>query len=148
MAIIARDASDRVAQLIALAQDLTAFALAEVAAIQARRPPTSGPAQEDKIRLANAFRLEMNHLEADPTLIAGAPKAELKRLKEACAALEQASAAHRDALDALKKVSEGLLQAMAEEAARQRTAAGTRYGAQGGLEPGAGAPAVALDKRA
>lgn len=148
MAIVARDAADRVAQLIALAEDLTAFAQAEAAAIKARRAPTSSAAQEDKIRLANAFRLEMSHLEADPSLIAGAPKADLKRLKDACAALEQASVAHRDALEALKHVSEGLLQAMAEEVARQRGAAGARYGAQGGMQPSAGSPAVALDKRA
>jgi hypothetical protein len=148
MAIIARDAADRVAQLIALAEDLAAFAQAEAEAIKARRLPASGAVQTEKIGLANVFRLEMSHLQADPSLIAKASKSDLKRLKEACASLEEASASHRDALEALKQVSEGLLQAMAEEAMRQKAGADARYSAQGGRQTSGGSPAVALDRRA
>jgi hypothetical protein len=146
MAIAAKDGADRVAQLITIAQTLTTFAEAETAAIAARRAPSKDADQGEMIRLANAFRIEMGHIDADPSLIATAPKAYLGRLRRACTALEKATAAHRDALAALKLVSEGLLQAMAEEVARQR-GAGANYGAAGTTAPQP-ALAVALDKRA
>jgi hypothetical protein len=146
MALAARDAKDRVDQLIGIAETLTQFAQAECAAIKARKVPTPGGAQEDMIRMANAFRMEMGHIDADPSLIAAAPKADLARLRRACADLETATAAHRDALEALKQVSEGLMQAMAEEVARQR-GSGASYGANGALAASA-TPAIALDKRA
>ncbi len=146
MALAAADAADRVAQLISIAETLTQFAASECAAIKARRPPPAGGAQSEMVRLANAFRMEMGHLEADPSLVAGAPKAQLTRLRLACQALEKSTSAHRDALSALKRVSEGMMQAMAEEVARQR-GAGAGYGAAGAA---AHSPtlAVALDKRA
>jgi hypothetical protein len=147
MALVAEDAADRVRQLITIAKELTAYALSETEAIKSRRSPPEGrAAQDNNIQLANAFRMEMGHIEANPALVALAPKAELAKLKAACIALEAASSGHRDALAALKMVSEGLLQAMAEEVARQRGASAV-YGA-GGDTSQPKSLAVALDKRA
>jgi hypothetical protein len=146
MALAAEDPTDRVGQLISAATNLIAFAKEETAAISARRAPLSQARQEEKLRLANAFRFEMARIEKEPSLVLGAPRQDLTRLKDLCAQLKDAASAHRDALAAVKEISEGLVEALAQEAARQKGSAPS-YGATGTFAaPNPGA--VALDKRA
>ena len=75
----------------------------------------------------------------------GASPATHARLKTATLSLHEALAAHELELGALKVVTEGLVQAMAEEVSRQR-GGGRSYGAHGGVEA-AGGPTPALVDR-
>jgi hypothetical protein len=71
----------------------------------------------------------------------------MSELKRATETLHSAMADHENALNALKLVTEGLVQAMAEEVSRQRGAA-PGYGASGSMEAAAGPIPTIVDRSA
>ena len=145
MALIAEDAADRAGQLLALTEELTGLVERETELIRTRQPLPDGAAASDKQRLVNAYRLEMARIREDKSLIAGAPEPLRDHLKAATARMQSALALHEAALAAVKAVTEGLVQAMAEEIQRLRAGAG--YGANGIAAAGGPAP-VALNQTA
>ncbi|MBI1188063.1 MAG: flagellar basal body protein [Alphaproteobacteria bacterium] len=147
MALIADDAADRAGQLLALTERLIAILREETALIEARKPLPNGDAAEEKARLVNAYRLEMARIKAEPALITGAAPTMHAALRRATEALNEALAAHTLALEAVKILSEGLVQAIAEEVARHTTGAGA-YGADGAFAGASGPTPVALNKTA
>lgn len=148
MALIADDAADRVAQIQILSDRLAAIVEQETAALAAGKPATADTAAASELqRLANAYRLEMARIKDDPTLVAGAPRADRERLQAATAALQVRLDGYAVALGAAREVTEGLVRAMAEEVQRMRGGP-PGYGAQGGYVGPTGAGAVALDQRA
>ena len=133
MALIADDARDRAEQLALMTERLTALIAEDTSRIQAREALMQGPEADEKARLANAYRLELARIKDDRSLLTGAPPRVLAKLKARTADLQAALSRHEIALGAVKLISEGLVQAMAEETVRQR--AGTRgYDASGGVE--------------
>ncbi len=147
MALLADDAKDRAEQLLLITERLTTLIDAETQRIEARQPPLDGAEAEEKTRLSNAYRLELARVKDDPSLIEGAPSALLAQLRQCTLALHEKLAAHESALNAVKLVSEGLVQAMAEEVVRQR-GGDAHYGAKGELvSPNGLGPAV-LDRSA
>jgi hypothetical protein len=147
MALIAEHAKDRAEQLLLLTDRLSALVAQEADRMEARLPLLQGAEAEEKARLANAYRLELARIEQEPELIKAAPKPLLDTLKKRTVALNDALARHDTALGALKLVSEGLMQAMAEEVARQRSRS-DNYTANGALNaPGGPRPAI-LDRTA
>ncbi|MBY0563447.1 MAG: flagellar basal body protein [Hyphomonadaceae bacterium] len=146
MALLADDARDRVEQLLLVTERLAALIGEETRRIEARQPPLDGADSEERNRLANAYRLELTRIKHEPDLIAGAPPQSLALLKTRTEALNAVLADHETALSAIKLVTEGLVQAMADEVARQRNA-GQSYGSQGALEPRPLSPTV-LDRSA
>lgn len=147
MALIAEDGADRAEQLLLLSGRLRELIEQETVRIEAREPPLDGAAAEEKNRLANAYRLELARIKHDRTLLAGAPPALIAQLKAATVRLDAALSQHEVALGAVKLVAEGLVQAMAEEVARQRTGA-RGYGAHGGLDSPSAPGAAVLDRSA
>lgn len=147
MALIADDAKDRVEQLLLLTERLAAQAAEDTRRIEAREPLPEGPAADERNRLANAYRLELARIRQDPALIQDAPPDLLSRLRRSTVALHETLSAHELALNAVKIVSEGMVQAMAEEVARQRLS-GANYSAQGALEARAAPNPTVLDKSA
>ena len=147
MALIAEDARDRAAQLVMLTDRVMSLILEDTRRIEQREPPMDGALAEEKSRLANAYRLELARIKQDRSLIDGAPGPLLAELKTKTALLQSALERHEMALGAVKLIAEGLVQAMAQETARQR--AGARgYDASGGFDaPSAPNPAV-LDRSA
>lgn len=133
MALKADDAAERAEQLLLLTERLTAIVLEETRRIDAREPPLDGADAEEKNRLSNAYRLELARIRQEPSLIEGAPPALLLRLRHETEALHAALAKHEIALTAVKVITEGLVQAMAEEVARQRGGAGG-YNTQGVID--------------
>lgn len=137
MALVAEHAADRVEQLVLVTERLTTLIEQETARIEARLPLLDGAEAEEKNRLANAYRLEFARVQQDPDLVKVAPRPLLDRLRLKTASLNAVLARHEAALNAVKLVSEGLVQAMAEEIARQRSqldnysASGARNGAPG-----------------
>jgi len=147
MALIADDAADRAQQLLALTERLTAILLEETALIEARKPLPDGAAAEEKERLVNAYRLEMARIKAEPALIGAAPEDQRTALKGATHALNEALAAHEMALAAVKTLTEGLVQAMAEEVARLKNGGGS-YGATGASAAPSGPVPLTLNRTA
>jgi len=147
MSLIADNAADRAEQLIAISERLTQLILAETSRIEARAPSAGPEATAEKERLANVYRLEMARIQEDHTLLAGAPGATLSRLKQASAALRAALGAHEIALGAVKAVSEGLCQAIAEEIAGQHAAV-RPYARDGARTRVSGPQPMALDRSA
>lgn len=147
MALIADDAKDRVEQLLLLTERLAVMAAEDTRRIEAREPLADGPAGEDRGRLANAYRLELARIKQDPALIQDAPADLLAQLRRSTIALNEALSAQELALNAVKVVSEGMVQAMAEEVARHRLS-GANYSAQGALEARAAPNPTVLDRSA
>jgi hypothetical protein len=142
MALIADDATHRVEQMLLLSERLAALVEEDTRRIDARLPLQEGAPAEEKARLANAYRLELARIKQDPSLVEGAAPELLTQLRARTLSLQQILAAHEGALAALKLVSEGLVQAMAEEVVRQRSG-DLHYGARGALaSPASPAPAV------
>lgn len=118
----------------------------EAEAYLARRELLPSERMEEHTRLANLYRAEMTRVKANPALLQGADQTELDALIASGAQLRTLLDRRQRTLAALKTISEGLAEAMAQEAARQ-AAPPTAYGRQGEL-PAGGPQAVAVDRRA
>lgn len=147
MALAAHDAADRVDQLIILTERLTALLAEECRAFEARRPQDAAPHIEETQRLANLYRHESARVRADPRLVASAPAPQRLRLIKATEAFDSVLARHGRALEAAKTVTEGLVRAIAEEVAGQRTST-SAYGPGAAQKPSGAAVAITLNKRA
>jgi hypothetical protein len=147
MALIADDAQDRAEQLVLATERLTALITEETRRIDAREPPLDGAEAEEKNRLANAYRLELARIKQDRALIDSAKPATLAQLRGNTVKLHEALEAHEIALSAVKTVTEGLVQAIAEEVVRQRTGAAP-YGAAGAPVQSHGPRAAIVDRSA
>jgi hypothetical protein len=147
MALLADDAKDRAEQLLLLTERLIEYIAEETRRIDAREPPLDGAAADEKNRMANAYRLELARIKQDRSLIEGAPAALLDTLKRRTNTLHEHLALHETALGAVKLVTEGLVQAMAEETARLRGGGGG-YGARGTLEGSSGPTPTIVDRSA
>jgi hypothetical protein len=147
MALIADDAQDRAEQLLAVTERLTVLISEETRRIDAREPPLEGAEADEKNRLANAYRLELARIKQDRSLIEGAPPAVLAKLKQSTLVLHEALGAHDIALNAVKAITEGLVQALAEEVVRQR-GGGANYGANGAPAGPSGPSPAILDRNA
>jgi hypothetical protein len=143
------DAADRAEQLLAMTQRLDALVSAEIDAIKARRLDGGSADWDEKERLAHAWRLEVAHLKANPSALAGIGDDLKTRLREAAAGLEQKLEIHARALGAMKTVTEGLVRSIASEIASARSAP-VAYGRQGAVNPAAKreASGLAVDAKA
>ena len=147
MALVASHAAERADQLGLVTERLAALIEEETRRMEARLPLLEGGEKDEKNRLANAYRLELARVKQDPDLIRDAPAAALEMLKHRTLALHETLARHEAALNAVKLVSEGLVQAMAEEVVRQRKGS-TNYSARGALSEPASPRSAILDRRA
>lgn len=142
----AKDAAERVEQMIQLTARLTDQLAVEAQAFEARRPHEVAAQVQETARLANLYRHESGRIKAKPDLIMAAPLEVRMKLMRATEAFEAVLARHGRALAAAKAVTEGLVQAIAREVSEQR-AAGSPYGSNGG-RGGGDATAITLNKRA
>lgn len=147
MAIIADDARDRVEQMLLVTDRLIGLIAEETRRIDAREPPIDGAEAEEKNRLANIYRMELGRIRQDSTLIAAAPPELLAKLRRQTEALHASLGRHEIALNAVKVVAEGLVQAMAEEVVRQR-GGGANYNARGATNAPSGPTPAVLDRNA
>ena len=147
MALAATDADDRVGQLITLTQRLTELIAMEAQAFEQRRPQDAAVHIEETSKLANLYRHESARVRANPAMVASAPLAQRIQLIRATEAFDAVLARQGRALDAARTITEGLVRAVADEVAAQRST-GTGYGA--GAMPSApgSATSITLNKRA
>lgn len=123
-------AAARVRQLTDLTERLTNRLADETAAFEARRPQDVAAGLSETQEMANLYRRDTAHVKANPALLSGAPATDRKALIDATRLFERVVAAHGRAVEAARVISEGLLRAIAEEAALARPA-GSAYGAGG-----------------
>lgn len=134
-----QDAAQRARDLIALTERLTMVMAEQAKAFEERRPQDAAGTLEFCGQLSNAYRHESMKVREHPQLLAGAPLDLRRRLVEVTQAFDAVLARHTRALNVVKVVTEGLVQAVANEVAGQRSS-GTGYGP--------GAKAYAADARA
>ncbi|WP_158912866.1 flagellar basal body protein [Caulobacter sp. S45] len=146
MTLAADNAADRVEQLIALTERLTARLEAETRLFEARRPQDVARNSGDTLELANLYRREAAQLRANPSLIAGGPLNRRQKLIAATTAFEAVLARHGRSVKAAKIVTEGVVRAIAEEVASQRMPA-AGYGPRAKARPN-DASAITLNRRA
>ena len=138
---------DKVQQLIALTEQLTERMRQDAEAFEARRPYEAAGRIEETQRLANLYRHESDRVRQNPSLIAGGSPQLRQRLTRASEAFETTLARHGRAVYALKAVTEGVVQAIAEEVARAR-AATAGYGPGARMATRDTAVAIALNRQA
>lgn len=150
MALAAENPSERIEQLILLTERLTALVAAQAAAFEAHQPAEAMSTMEETSRLANLYRHESAKIRANPGLIAGATLQERTRLTRATEAIDAVLARQSRALGAAKTVTEGLVRAIAEEVAAQRSqGAAAGYGPSGAkAEAAVDGSAITLNRRA
>lgn len=147
MTLSATDSTDRVEQLIALTERLTELIALEAQAFEQHRPQDAAAQIDEVSKLANIYRHESTKVRANPDLISSAPLAQRTRLTRATEAFDAVLARQSRALSAAKTVTEGLVRAIADEVATQRTNA-TSYGPGATTKKAGQATAITLNKRA
>lgn len=139
-------AAARIRQLVDLTEALTIRLADETRAFEAQRPQDAAASLPQTQEMANLYRRDSAHVKANPALLASAPAADKAALLKATEAFETVLARHSRAVDAARKISEGLMQAIAQEVAAARTPA-SAYGAGGQAHAGDGR-AFALNRTA
>jgi hypothetical protein len=120
-------AAPRVEQLIQLTERLTTLIAQQAKAFEAHRPQDAATRLEEVSRLANFYRRESAEVRQNPALVSAAPAALRSKLITATEAFDAVMARQGRALNAAKTVTEGIVRAVAEEVASQRSA-GNGYG--------------------
>ena len=138
---------ERIENLIALTERLTGLIADQALAFEQRRPHEAATNMEEVSRLANAYRQEAQRARAEAKPFADAPLELRAKLVRATEAFDAVIARQGRALGAAMKVTEGLVHAIAEEVAKQRSA-GTGYGPSGAKPRKDNATAVTLNRRA
>lgn len=113
--------------MIALTERLTAAIADDAKAFEARKPQEVAARMAQTSALANQYRHDSARLRAAPDIMAAAPMEMRLRLVRATEAFDSVLARHGRALEAAKTVTEGLVRAIAEEVATQRSPS-TGYG--------------------
>jgi hypothetical protein len=147
MTLAARDADDRAEQLLLLTKRLTDLIERETSLFRARRPLEAAPFRDEKAKLANLYRQETAQIAREPALVAGARLENRQALNDATVRLYAVLDEHRQAIEALQEISEGLVKAIAGYVAELR-AGDAAYGPAGERRaPNAGS-AITLDRTA
>lgn len=134
MALLADDCTDRAMQLMAISKRLTELLDAETAAFNRQGEILPPNLADEKMRLANTYRLELTRIAQDRSLISGAPESVRRQLEAVTKDLQASIQKNARAVNKLKTVSEGLVKAIGDEIARKR-AAPIGYGPKIGAPP-------------
>jgi hypothetical protein len=110
---------DYALQLLALTQRLCERLLAQTQNLANRKPHLMAAHIEDTRNLSNLYRFETTRVQKDPALLTGLSDDYKSALREATLSLQALVQSHALALDATKTITEGLICAIAREAAQQ-----------------------------
>lgn len=147
MTIAAHDINDRIEQLVAVTERLSELMIAETAALKARKLDASSADWNEKEQLAHTYRLEMTDLARHPETMVSANANLRKILFERVRSFQSILADHGKALEAMRTVTEGLVENIAREVAAE-TNGPQGYGAQGKTAGKARASGIAVNAQA
>jgi hypothetical protein len=122
--LAAANGAERAQALLGLTARLTELIKSETAMFLERRPQDALELQDEKSKLANIYRAEVARAGKEPSRFAGATMAIKSALRQATEAFHAALAENGHAVGAAKIVAEGVVKAIADEAAKQRTSGG------------------------
>lgn len=128
--LAAQNGAERADAMLRLTQRLTALLDQETSLFREQRPHEAAALQDEKGKLANIYRAEVARAKQDPTRFLGANDIVKASLRKATQAFETAVAENGHAVGAMKTLNEGVVKAIADEAARQQTSV-QGYGAAG-----------------
>ena len=146
MALHAHNAHDHAEQMVLLTQRLRGLIERETALFEARTPHEAASFADEKNKLATTYRLETARLARDPGLLADAPATVRRQLREETLLLEGALRDNKKIAEVVRKLTEGLVQAIASEAANTR-AKMNGYGANGQVNHDGTAVAITLNRQ-
>lgn len=135
--LAAANGAERAEALLKLTERLTTLIREETRLFRERRPHEAIGLQEEKSELANIYRAEVARARQEPGRFAGASEQAKALLRQATEAFHVALDENGHMVSAMKRITEGVVKAIADEAARQRSAGGS-YGP--GAAPQAGQP--------
>lgn len=110
----------RAQQILLLGRKLTALFAAELEALRARRPGELSANADERAKLALLFQREAAALKADAAALKALPASQRAELAKTVGDFQATLKAHAAALDRVRRVSEGLIKAVAEEVAANR----------------------------
>lgn len=146
--LAARNGTERAEALLRLTARLTDLIRNETQMFQRRRPQDAVDLQAEKTKLANIYRSEVARAKAEPSRFAGAPANVKNALRQATESFHAALAENARAVTAMKIITEGVVRAIADEAARQRST-GNGYGPSAAQRPQqTGGLSIALNQTA
>ena len=127
MGLSAGDSSERARQLIALTQRLGERLKRETEILEAHRPQDLYAGIEETRQLSNLYRHESARIKADPSLLAGLAAADKAALRAATEVFQAQLKRYELAVNAAKTITEGIINAVAEDLNKRRSATAT-YG--------------------
>ncbi len=142
--LAANSPAERAEALILLTTRLTGLIEQETALFEARRPLETQSFQDEKSKLATIYRREIAAIRQQPERLEGAPEPLRRQLKDETMRFTEALEANGRAVETLRVLTEGIVRAVADEAARLKDQE-TGYG------PGtrrAATPSIAVNQRA
>ena len=125
--LAAANGAERAQALLKLTERLTALIREETRLFKDRRPHEALPLQDEKSQLANIYRAEVARARQEPSRFAGASTQIKELLREATRGFHAALEENGHVVNAMKTLTEGVVKAIADEAARQRST-GDGYG--------------------
>jgi hypothetical protein len=125
--LAAANGAERAQALLKLTERLTALIREETRLFKDRRPHDALPLQDEKSQLANIYRAEVARARQEPARFAGAPAQARALLRDATKAFHAALEENGHVVNAMRILTEGVVKAIADEAARQRSV-GDGYG--------------------
>jgi hypothetical protein len=140
--------SDLAERVLLVSTQLTDVICRETAMLEANEPLRIIELQDEKIRLANDYAMDIRAIAQRKDLIDRAPAEKIARVKAAMAKLDAALTRNRDVLTAAKSVSERILKSVADTV-NERKAPALGYGRNAAMQDRSrqrSAP-IALDSR-
>lgn len=111
------DAVERVKSLIEITESLSAIFARENDMLSSRRPREIAPLQAEKARLAAAYAQSIRDIASNRALVEGADEVLLSELRSITKTFEDRAARQRALLDGARQAAEGVVKAVAAEAA-------------------------------
>jgi len=123
-------APGRIAEVIGVTEQLSRMVAEESELLRARRTQEIGARHQEKARLAELYRVELEALRAEPSWLEAAAPGEVDRLKAATRRFHDVLERNRRLVIAAKTVTERMFKTIGEEVAkRQRPVNGYDHGA-------------------
>lgn len=114
------DPTERVRALIDITQSLSAIFAQENELLETRRPREIAPLQAEKARLAAAYAQSIRDVAQNRATVQTADSGLLAELRDITASFEERAAHQRTLLEGAAKAGEGVVKAIADEAAAQQ----------------------------
>ncbi len=138
----------RLETLLGLTRRLTALVEAEIGLIEARRIGGIAAHEDERAKLTGLYAREMQALKADaPRLKATLDPAEIEAVKAETRRFDAALDRHRRLVERMRRVTEGIVKAVADEAMRAQ-APRKGYGPSGAVAPAPRSATLAINAKA